>query len=137
TTIGVLTCEIKPGAAEERGREEKVPLGRPLHNTQVFVLDEEMAPAPVGVAGELYIGGAGLARGYTGKGDMTGERFVPNPFSHVGGERLYRTGDRVKWQRDGELEFLGRRDSQVKVRGYRIELGEIEGVLGSHRNVEQ
>jgi amino acid adenylation domain-containing protein len=137
TTVGVLTYGIEAGVAEGRGREENVPLGRPLENTQVFVLDEEMEPAPVGVAGELYIGGAGLARGYTGKGDMTGERFVPNQFSQVGGERLYRTGDRVKWRRDGELEFLGRQDYQVKLRGYRVELGEIEGALGSNADVEQ
>ncbi|QRN95172.1 non-ribosomal peptide synthase/polyketide synthase [Archangium violaceum] len=123
---------------EEQGQEGAVvPIGRPIGNTQVYVLDEHMRPVAVGVRGELYVGGDGLARGYLANPEQTAEKFVPNPFSTKEGERLYRTGDMVRWRGDGVLEFLGRRDTQVKVRGFRIELGEVEGALLEHPWVKE
>jgi len=122
------------GEGERGGRE--VTIGRAIENARVYVLDGNMQPVPVGIAGELYIGGVGLARGYVGRAEVTAEKFVPNPFSEKGGERLYRSGDLVKYLRSGELEYVGRIDQQVKIRGYRIELGEIEAVLGEQEGVK-
>jgi amino acid adenylation domain-containing protein len=119
------------------GGEPIVPIGRPIANLQMYVLDREMQPVPVGVTGELYIGGAGIGRGYLNRADLTAERFVPNPFSADEGARLYRTGDLGRYLFDGTIEFLGRIDHQVKVRGQRIELGEIETVLIDHEAVAE
>jgi len=112
-----------------------VPIGSGLSNRELYVLDERMQPVVAGVRGELYIGGAGLARGYVGRAELTAAKFVPHPYSERGGERLYRTGDVVRQRRDGRVEFVGRMDQQVKVRGHRIELGEIETVLREHEGV--
>jgi acyl carrier protein len=103
----------------------------------VYVLDAEMAAVAIGVVGEVYIGGEGLARGYVNRAEMTAERFVPHPYSERGGERLYRTGDEGRVLENGEIEYLGRADQQVKVRGYRIELGEVEARLGKHPSVRE
>lgn len=118
-----------------RTAERTISLGRPIANTQVYVLDLNREPVPVGIPGELYIGGMGLARGYRGAPQLTAERFVSSPFR--AGERLYRTGDQVKWLPDGRLDYIGRIDYQVKLRGFRIELGEIEAVLADDPTVKQ
>ncbi|KNZ34116.1 MAG: hypothetical protein AD742_01460 [Methylibium sp. NZG] len=115
--------------------ERGIRIGRPIGNTQIHVLDAHGQPCPIGVAGEVFIGGAGVAIGYLNRPELTAERFVPDPFSATPGARLYRTGDRGRWCHDGQLEHLGRLDFQVKVRGHRIELGEIEAALGSHPQV--
>jgi amino acid adenylation domain-containing protein len=133
TVVGCCVYEVD---GSEFG-SEIVPIGKPIANTQIYVLDREFEPAPIGARGEIYISGAGLARGYIGKPDLTGERFVPNGFCKEGGERAYRTGDMGRYLTDGNIVFMGRADSQVKVRGYRIELDEIRAVLDEHRSVKQ
>jgi amino acid adenylation domain-containing protein len=117
--------------------QSHVTIGRPIANTQVFVLDSRLAPVPTGVIGELYIAGVGLARGYDSLPSLTAEHFVPNPFSHQAGARMYKSGDLVRYLDNGSLEFVGRDDRQIKIRGYRIELSEIEAALLEHPRVSQ
>jgi amino acid adenylation domain-containing protein len=133
TEITVCCTASAPLAGNENSTP---PIGRPIQNLQTYVLDHAMKPVPVGVPGELYVGGAGVTRGYLNRPDLTASRFVPNPFG-AAGSRLYRTGDKVKWLPDKNLEFLGRMDQQVKIRGLRIEVGEIESRLLACRGVRQ
>jgi amino acid adenylation domain-containing protein len=131
TTVCASVQRCSPGSIGS------VPIGRPIANAQVYVLDAERVPLPVGVAGEIYIGGAGVARGYLNKPELSAERFLADPFASTDTRRLYKTGDLGRWLADGTLEFLGRNDYQVKVRGFRIELGEIEARLGSLAGVRE
>jgi amino acid adenylation domain-containing protein len=113
------------------------PLGWPISNMQIYLLDERLQPVPIGITGEIHVGGVGLARGYLNRPSLTAERFIPDPFSRKAGARLYKTGDLARFVATGELEFAGRADQQVKVRGFRIELGEVETVLGQHHGVRE
>ncbi|MGH7998033.1 MAG: amino acid adenylation domain-containing protein [Brasilonema sp.] len=139
TTVGVLTYPIKQGQTVDCS--ETVPLGRPIANTQIYLLDSYLQPVPIGITGELYIGGASVARGYLNQPDLTNEKFIPNPFLESGaiafGQRLYKTGDLARYLPDGNIEFLGRIDHQVKIHGFRIELGEIEAALRQHPAVRE
>lgn len=130
---GPTECTVCATIAECQSEGTCPPIGRPLDNTQTYILDSRRQPLPVGLPGELYIGGIGLTRGYLNRPDLTIEKFIPNPF---GEGRLYRTGDLVRYRPDGNIEFLGRLDHQVKIRGFRIELGEIEAVLSRHPQVQ-
>lgn len=135
TTVGVLTYQV--GNNLRNPKSAMLPLGRPIANTQIYILDRHLQPVPIGVPGELHIGGAGLARGYLNRPELTGEKFILNPFSDEPGARLYKTGDLVRYLPDGNIEFLGRIDNQVKIRGFRIELGEIEALLSQHSAVRE
>jgi thioesterase domain-containing protein/acyl carrier protein len=128
TTIWSTVRHVTPGSGGPT-------IGRPIANTTLYILDGNLEPVPIGVPGELYIGGDGLAHGYLERPELTAERFVPHPFDSTSGARIYRTGDLARYRRDGEIEFLGRLDHQVKVRGFRIELGEIETALARHPGV--
>jgi amino acid adenylation domain-containing protein len=137
-TVGMLTYRSPQNGVERAtNRTARTPLGSPLPNTQAYVLDRWLQPVPVGVPGELYIGGACLARGYLQRPDLTGEKFIPNPFSCDPGERLYRTGDKARWLAEGNIEFMGRLDFQVKIRGFRVEPGEVEAALLQHPTVRE
>jgi amino acid adenylation domain-containing protein len=132
TVVGCCVHEV----SRADPRNGSIPIGRPIANTQLYVLDESLQPVAIGEMGELYIGGAGVARGYLNRADLTQERFLPDPFSDRPAARLYKTGDLARYRNDGVLEYLGRVDNQVKVRGYRIELGEVEGTLAGHPQVQ-
>jgi amino acid adenylation domain-containing protein len=134
TTVGMLTYRIQPDATR---RGTLVPLGYSLPNTRVYILDQAMRPVPIGVAGEIFIGGDCVARGYLNRPELTAERFTPDPFGNNPGARLYRTGDLARWLPEGEIEFLGRTDFQVKIRGFRIELNEIDAMLQQHGGIEK
>ncbi|MDZ7269872.1 MAG: amino acid adenylation domain-containing protein [candidate division KSB1 bacterium] len=133
TVVGCVVYCVPP----DWPGSEAVPIGRAIPNTRVYVLDSHLQPVPIGVPGELYIGGAGVARGYLNRPDLTAERFVPDPFCSEPGARMYKTGDLVRYLASGEMEYLGRRDDQVKIRGYRIELGEVEAVLAKHPGLRE
>ena len=132
TVVGCCVYEVHP----DDPRNGSVPIGRPIANTQLYVLDSQMNPVPQGEKGELYIGGAGVARGYWNRPELTKQKFVPDPFSSETDARLYNSGDLARYRADGTLEYLGRIDSQVKIRGFRIELGEIEAKLAEHPAVQ-
>jgi amino acid adenylation domain-containing protein len=131
TTVWATVAECVNSA-----RRTKPPIGRPIDNVEAYILDAHLQPSPVGVAGELYLGGAGVARGYLRRPALTAARFIPHPYSSAAGRRLFKTGDRARYLSNGEIEFLGRFDRQVKVRGFRIELGEIETTLAKHPAVQ-
>jgi acyl-coenzyme A synthetase/AMP-(fatty) acid ligase/acyl carrier protein len=127
--------EITVDALSTRCGNEKVTIGKPVSNKKCYILDKRFNPVPIGIAGELCIGGTGLARGYLNRRELTAEKFIPDPFSDEPGARLYRTGDLARYLPDGNIEFLGRIDHQVKIRGFRIEIGEVESILGQYPDV--
>jgi hypothetical protein len=131
-TVGCSTYTV----VDDGNRVGPVPIGKPISNAQIFLLGNDLLPVPIGVVGEVYIGGVGLARGYFDRPSLTAAKFLPNPFSSRPGERMYRTGDLATWLSDGNLEFRGRADDQVKIHGFRIELGEIESVMNGHPLIE-
>jgi len=131
-TVVATLCELRPGASDGLVPQSEVPIGRPLGNALIYILDGSLNPLPIGVPGELHVGGSALARGYINRPELTSERFIPDPFSDAPGARLYKTGDVARWRSDGNIEFLGRVDDQVKIRGFRVEPAEVEAVLGQH-----
>src|SRR5271156_1967600 len=130
TTIWSTVLKFESG-------ESVVSIGRPIANTEIFILDKVLQPVSIGVAGELHIGGDGLARGYLKRPEVTAEKFITHPLNHDPNARLYKTGDLVRYLPNGNIEFLGRIDHQVKIRGFRIELGEIEAVLRQHPGINE
>jgi amino acid adenylation domain-containing protein len=141
TTVWSSAYKVESLQQQSRSKEAPESIGRPIANTQIYILDSHLQPVPIGVRGELHIGGAGLARGYLNRPELTDEKFIPNPFFGKGGQgsskRIYKTGDLARYLPDGNIEYLGRIDNLVKIRGYRIELGEIEAVLTQHPDVRQ
>ncbi|RUS95283.1 hypothetical protein DSM106972_090590 [Dulcicalothrix desertica PCC 7102] len=133
TVVGCCVYEVP----QQSSLANSIPIGRPIANVQLYILDEYLQPVPIGASGELYIGGAGIARGYLNRPELTAEKFIPNPFCQEKGGRLYKTGDLACYLPDGNINFLGRVDSQVKIRGFRIELEEIEAVLKQHPQVQK
>ncbi|HYK02057.1 MAG TPA: amino acid adenylation domain-containing protein, partial [Thermoanaerobaculia bacterium] len=134
---GPTECTVVATSGEVRSSDPVLHIGRPISNTQIYILDPYRRPVAIGVAGEIYIGGAGVARGYLRRPELTAERFLHDPFSSEAGARMYRSGDLARWLEDGSIEYLGRIDTQVKIRGFRIELGEIEAQLNRHPQVQE
>lgn len=134
---GPTECTVDATIGSIRDSIDSPHIGKPIANTRVFILDTHLQPVPIGVSGEIYIGGAGVARGYLKRAALTAERFIPDPFSNDPQARLYKSGDLGRWRADGTLEYQGRNDNQVKIRGFRIELGEIEAQLARHENVKE
>jgi amino acid adenylation domain-containing protein len=134
---GPTECTVDATVCRVQSSPEQATIGCPLPNAEIYILDDDLRPVPVGVPGEIHVGGAGLARGYLGQPAQTAERFIPNPFSGAGGGRLYKTGDVARYLPDGRIKYLGRNDHQVKLRGYRVELQEIEAVVSEHPSVRE
>jgi len=137
TTVWSTACNINASSYSSHHQDINCSIGTPIANTQIYILDRYLQPVPIGVPGELHIGGAGLARGYQGRPELTAQQFIPNPFSNELDSRLYKTGDLARYLPDGNIEFIGRIDNQVKIRGFRIELGEIEATLTQHPNLRE
>lgn len=134
STVGVLTCKVEDQLSDESAT---VPIGQPIGNMKVYLLDTYLEPAPIGIPGEIHISGLGLARGYFNRPELAAEKFIPNPFSREPGARLYRTGDIARYGPSGNIEFLGRVDDQVKIHGFRIELGDIKAILDQHPSIRE
>ncbi len=134
---GPTEATVWSTVTEIKSVSEKPPIGRPIANTEIYILDKHLQPVPIGILGELYIAGDGLARGYLNCPELTAKKFIPNPFNCKKGAKLYKTGDLAQYRADGNIEFLGRIDNQVKIRGFRIELSEVETVISQHNNIEK